>query len=117
MTCGITSGQRDRSRGWLQRPRARSWMQWGWTREAAQCVITHGDEFAVVVGDAVRAAIRRPLPVPQDFTTEQVASSWVYPPEYKGAGGHPGTQSMGWCRPSASRVAKAPAVRERFCRR
>lgn len=83
MTCGITSGQRDQIAGLATAATRKVVDAMGLDKEAAQCVITHGDEFAVVVGDAVRAAVQR-LSVPQDFTTEQVASSWVYPPEYKG---------------------------------
>ncbi len=83
MTARITSGQRDRI---AELARART----GKVVDAmtldidqAQLVITNGDEFGQIVGDAVRSALAR-LSVSQEYANEEVASTWVYPPEYTG---------------------------------
>jgi len=83
MTERITSGQRDRI---AELARART----GKVVDAmtldidqAQLVITNGDEFGQIVGDAVRSALAR-LSVSQEYANEEVASTWVYPPEYTG---------------------------------
>lgn len=51
--------------------------------DQAQLVITNGDEFGQIVGDAVRSALAR-LSVSQEYANEEVASTWAYPPEYTG---------------------------------
>lgn len=83
MTYGITSGQRDQIVGFASAATRKVVDAMQFDKEAAQRIIVSGDEFAKEVGDAVRAAVTR-LSILQDFATEEAASSWGYPPEYKG---------------------------------
>jgi hypothetical protein len=83
MTARITPGQRDQITE-LATARTRKVVDaMTLDIDQAQLVITNGDEFGQIVGDAVRSALAR-LSVSQEYANEEVASTWVYPPEYTG---------------------------------
>lgn len=83
MTARITPGQRDQITE-LATARTRKVVDaMTLDIDQAQLVITNGDEFGQIVGDAVRSALAR-LSVSQEYANEEVASRWVYPPEYTG---------------------------------
>ncbi|MFH1611545.1 MAG: hypothetical protein ABIA83_03005 [Patescibacteria group bacterium] len=83
MTARITSGQRDQITEFASARTRKVVDAFGLDIDQAQLVIGNGDEFGQIVGDAVRLALAR-LSVSQEYANEQVASTWVYPPEYTG---------------------------------
>ena len=83
MTARITSGQRDRITEFAMAGTRKVVDTMALDIDQAQLVITNGDEFGQIVGDAVRLALTR-LSVSQEYANEEVASTWVYPPEYTG---------------------------------
>ncbi len=83
MTARITSGQRDQIAELARARTGKVVDAMELDVEQAQLVIKNGDEFGQIVGDAVREALAR-LSVSREYANEEVASTWAYPPEYKG---------------------------------
>ncbi|MEK7132282.1 MAG: hypothetical protein AAB833_02070 [Patescibacteria group bacterium] len=83
MTARITSGQKDQIGGFSTAATRKVVDALDLDKDQAQLVIENGGEFSQMVGDAVRSAVMR-LSVSQEYANEEIASTWVYPPEYTG---------------------------------
>lgn len=79
----ITSGQQREIRGFMEELVDNVVREFGLDRESAQKLIGSAGEFKASLREPLVAAIRR-LSLSNQFASEEVKSSWCYPPEYKG---------------------------------